>query len=289
MTDAIPEWARHVVLVLEDDATLVPFFSSLFRRLKCHHILVTNKEAAEALLAKGGLCLGCVDLKVPSAPDFPAEIENGLDFIRESRERHEDARVFPMIAMTAFGDDHRYCLRSVELGANTFFKKPTDTPPLDEKVRTWLQKGCETLHPEGCPHVRRPAQKADARSYPSTLRLMLHGEPIKGGYRVGIDKKPVPLTEQHVELLVKLTLVDRARADGYADFNDLGFDNYEAFRQAIRRLIQALEKHGGADLIEKHGKQVRIGTSNVVLEEKTLKPNFGNALKWRPPTKSNAT
>lgn len=270
---------RHRALVVEDDATLAPGFAAMFRRLKVDHTLVTTLEAAEAALARGGFCVVATDLKIPAADGFPAELENGYAVIRVGRQLQPDRELLSIIAMTAYGNDHTYCVRAIDLGANTFSKKgkQDERPSLEDRICEWLAKGCERRFPDGCPN----AQGKAPRTYGSSVRLVLDGEPVGKRFRVALDAKPAELTHQHVTLLVKLTRADQLLPDGLVSYGHLGFSSHESFRKAIDRLIAELAEHGAGDVVVRVDKQARINTKHVKLGD-ALKGRFKGALAWEP-------
>jgi DNA-binding NtrC family response regulator len=104
------------VLIAEDDAGLL---DQLRWALRDHFEVTGARDATEAralLESAPDLCL--FDLRLPPS----GRVEEGLELLQEARRRDPEATV----VMMSGEEDRRVAVRSVELGAFDFFRKPVD-------------------------------------------------------------------------------------------------------------------------------------------------------------------
>jgi DNA-binding NtrC family response regulator len=104
------------VLIVEDDAELL---DQLRWALKGHFEVSGARDAGEARrLLDSEPDLFLFDLRLPPS----GRVEEGLDLLREMRNRDPEATVVMMSAE----EDRQVALRAIELGAFDFFRKPVD-------------------------------------------------------------------------------------------------------------------------------------------------------------------
>jgi DNA-binding NtrC family response regulator len=105
------------VLIVEDDRELL---EQLKWTLKGHFSVTGVGDAAKARELLGSEPdLYLFDLRLPPS----GRVEEGLDLLREARRRDPDATVVMMSAE----EDRQVALRSIDLGAFDFFRKPIDS------------------------------------------------------------------------------------------------------------------------------------------------------------------
>ena len=118
------------VLVVDDEADVAELFRQRFRREVRQGVCVLHfADSAENALER--LADGISPQLIVILSDINMPGMDGLALLREIKERWPE---YPVIMVTAYGDDERR-RRAREFGAAEFFSKPVDFDSLKQQLR----------------------------------------------------------------------------------------------------------------------------------------------------------
>jgi CheY-like chemotaxis protein len=118
------------VLIVDDEADVAELFRQRFRREVRQGVCVLHfADSAEDALEK--LADGIDPQLIVILSDINMPGMDGLALLREIRERWPE---YPVIMVTAYGDDERR-RRASEFGAAEFLSKPVDFDSLERQLR----------------------------------------------------------------------------------------------------------------------------------------------------------
>ena len=118
------------VLIVDDEADVAELFRQRFRREVRQGVCVLHfADSAENALER--LADGISPRLIVILSDINMPGMDGLALLREIKERWPE---YPVIMVTAYGDDERR-RRASEFGAAEFFSKPVDFDSLKQQLR----------------------------------------------------------------------------------------------------------------------------------------------------------
>jgi CheY-like chemotaxis protein len=118
------------VLIVDDEADVAELFRQRFRREVRQGVCVLHfADSAENALER--LADGISPQLIVILSDINMPGMDGLALLREIKERWPE---YPVIMVTAYGDDERR-RRAREFGAAEFFSKPVDFDSLKQQLR----------------------------------------------------------------------------------------------------------------------------------------------------------
>ena len=118
------------VLIVDDEADVAELFRQRFRREVRQGVCVLHfADSAENALER--LADGISPQLIVILSDINMPGMDGLVLLREIKERWPE---YPVIMVTAYGDDERR-RRAREFGAAEFFSKPVDFDSLKQQLR----------------------------------------------------------------------------------------------------------------------------------------------------------
>lgn len=269
----------HVALVIDDNDAHRAAETDACTSLGYEVREASSLNEALEILSKTTVCVVLLDLEIPVRKGGGPSKDTGRAALERIVAAHP---TLPVIVVTAFGQT-KYAVDCLKLGAADFAVKPLDDndEPLPRKIQEALAKAC--ARGGGCTNLERSrGTKVKTRTYSAPdLDLQFHGEARGRRHRVDVNRRPVDVTKQGMEILLKLVLTDLARDDGYLDGEDLVGPGHKT---AVARLEKHLAAQGVTGLIEKSGGRYRVTcrTDRIDMPDETMK-DFKELLLWSPP------
>ena len=117
------------ILIVEDNRSLCEVLATFLKSEGYQLLTAESAEEAKPLLEQHVFELVVTDLKLPG--------QNGLDFLRESREVFPE---LPFLVMTAYGN-MQLAVEAMKLGASDFIAKPFEPSTLNNAIEQILECG----------------------------------------------------------------------------------------------------------------------------------------------------
>lgn len=205
------------ILLVEDNAQLAAGIAEVLRRGGFLVDTVAGGEDAEAGIASTEFDLVILDLSLPD--------KDGLDVLRDLRNRHQDV---PVLIVTARGDLNDR-VRGLDLGADDYLTKPFAVEELEARARALIRRGAGRARPT----IEYGGLVLDV----SANSLTSDGRPI--------DISPRELAVLRLLLMSKSAVVPKTQiVESLSTFDSDISEN--AVEQAISRLRKRLASHGVA-------------------------------------------
>jgi diguanylate cyclase (GGDEF)-like protein len=122
------DYNRESMLIVDDNALVRETMLRLVERLGFSVEAVASGPQALEVLDERPYTFMLTDMKMPEM--------DGMDLIREARDRHPDLSI---ISMTGYSEGYRY-VDVINAGASDFIKKPFDIEELEAKIRRILNE-----------------------------------------------------------------------------------------------------------------------------------------------------
>lgn len=231
--------ARHLGLIVEDDAEAAEDLVAIIASLDCDSKVADNRQTAMELIAEHAFCFVLLDLQIKAAPDsIRGHIAHGnalLGEIRRTCGANRGADFWtPVLIISGYVEEVDAAVGMMKAGADDIIRKPPVTAEVVARVRAALKQAGRPSHSTCIASVR-------ALSPTAAIAIGVPADREHLRTRITISGRDVYLPDSSLKLLLELAI---AREKGQfvhqrelGHRGDTGFKGISRLRQEIRAVM----------------------------------------------------